>query len=291
MHTLLNYVQLRLAHGAFEAEQQPVVVLRSIVNTVEIADESPEKGADLQELVPIFGRACKARHFHAQDHPHVAQAYLRNKTLKTDSAARARGGLAQVVVDEQDHLLGPTKSLGATHQAVLQTRGFLVIQNLLGGRLPDVDYGQPLAVRRQDLLRIGRQDFRSSVEDHVPLPPLSVSPLGPLAGAVTGDSSSLASDRGWPLAASSTTGRADRLRAGGNCSLEHHRSSFLTDGPIVSNFLIISTRPNNALNPMIGQLAFMGASWLADRQGVSLGSCAGRFGEGVALPEGRKRRS
>lgn len=63
----------------------------------------------------------------------MIQAYLGDQAFKTHSPFRAGGGLAQVVVDEQDPLFGPAQSLGSSGEAVLQPRGLFMIQDLLGG--------------------------------------------------------------------------------------------------------------------------------------------------------------
>jgi hypothetical protein len=47
-HSLLEYVQLGLAHGALKAQQQTVVVIRRIVYAIEVRNQRPEDRAYLQ---------------------------------------------------------------------------------------------------------------------------------------------------------------------------------------------------------------------------------------------------
>ena len=46
-------VQLGLAHCAFEAEQQPIVVERGIVDAVAVGDEGAGQRADFQQVIPV----------------------------------------------------------------------------------------------------------------------------------------------------------------------------------------------------------------------------------------------
>jgi len=57
---LLDDVQLGLADRALEPEHEPVVVVRRIVDAVEIAQQRPEQRADLDQLVPVAAAAGQA---------------------------------------------------------------------------------------------------------------------------------------------------------------------------------------------------------------------------------------
>jgi len=53
-------VQLGLAHGALEPEEEPVVELAGVVEAVLVADQRVGERADLQQPVPIGVVACQA---------------------------------------------------------------------------------------------------------------------------------------------------------------------------------------------------------------------------------------
>lgn len=53
VHPVLENVQFRFAHGAFQAEQQTVVVVRRVVDPIHIPDQRLKQGAHLQKMVPI----------------------------------------------------------------------------------------------------------------------------------------------------------------------------------------------------------------------------------------------
>jgi hypothetical protein len=59
-HPLLHQVQLRLAHGALEPEQQAVVVRRGVVHAIEVAEQRAEQRAHLEQVVPVAARAGQA---------------------------------------------------------------------------------------------------------------------------------------------------------------------------------------------------------------------------------------
>ena len=154
-----------------ETQQHTVIEVRRIANAVRVGDESAKEGADLQELMPVLRRAGQPRDLHAEDHPHMVEAHLRDQTLESGPVLPLGGGVSQIVIDDQNPLLGPAQLPGATGQAVLQPSGLLVAENLLGGGLPDVDHRQALEVDGSYLLwtRVGLKEV--VIRDHGPPPP------------------------------------------------------------------------------------------------------------------------
>ena len=171
VHALLDDVQLRLAHRAFEAQQHTVIEVRRIANAIRVGDESAKEGADLQELMPVLRRAGQPGDLHAEDHPHMVEAHLRDQTLESGPVLPLGGGVSQIIVDDQNTLLGPAQVPGAVDQSVLQPGGLLVAKNLLGGGLPDVDHRQALKVDGGYLLRarVGLKEVL--IRDHDSSPP------------------------------------------------------------------------------------------------------------------------
>ena len=60
-------MQLGLAHGPFEPQQEAVVELGRIIEAVLIENKRVRQGAELQQTVPIGGVACQPRDFQALD--------------------------------------------------------------------------------------------------------------------------------------------------------------------------------------------------------------------------------
>jgi len=95
-------VQFGLAHRALEAEQQPVVELAGRVDAVAVADQRPRQRAQIQELVPVRGRAREPRDLQGQDHADVSEADLGDEFAEADPRARPRRRVAGVLVDDDD---------------------------------------------------------------------------------------------------------------------------------------------------------------------------------------------
>src|SRR5262249_30290202 len=65
IHPLSEEMELRLTHGAFESQQQAVIVLTRVIDAVQVGDQCPKQRTDFQQLMPVFGRARQARHLDA----------------------------------------------------------------------------------------------------------------------------------------------------------------------------------------------------------------------------------
>src|ERR1022692_2040015 len=77
LHARLQHVQLSLAHGALQSQQQAVVELCRIVDTVLVENERIGEGAQLQQTVPIGGVASESRYLQPQHQAGAAQTALR----------------------------------------------------------------------------------------------------------------------------------------------------------------------------------------------------------------------
>ena len=74
----VEHVQLGLAHGALEAEQQPVVEVAGIVNAVLVEDQRVAQRGDLQQAVPVGRVARQPRHLEPEHDSGAAHADLRD---------------------------------------------------------------------------------------------------------------------------------------------------------------------------------------------------------------------
>lgn len=74
----------------------------------------------------------------------MVEAHLRNQTLEASPLFTLGGGVAQIIVDDQNPLLGPAQLTRTANQPVLQPGGLFVLEHLLSGGLPDVDHRQTL---------------------------------------------------------------------------------------------------------------------------------------------------
>ena len=75
-------VQFGLAHGALQAEQQPVVEVGRVIQPVLVADQRGRHGADLQQPVPVGVVAGQPGDLQAQHDPGAAHADLGDQPLE-----------------------------------------------------------------------------------------------------------------------------------------------------------------------------------------------------------------
>ena len=101
-------MQLGLAHGALEAEQQPVVEVGRVIEAVLVADQRAGQRADLQQPVPVGVVAGQPGHLQAEHDPGPAHADLGDQALEAVPVGGRGAGLALVGVDDDDLLGWPS---------------------------------------------------------------------------------------------------------------------------------------------------------------------------------------
>ena len=101
-------MQLGLAHGALEPEQQPVVEVGRVIEAVLVADQRAGHGADLQQPVPVGVVAGQPGHLQAEHDPGPAHADLGDQALEAFPVGGRGAGLALVGVDDDDLLGWPS---------------------------------------------------------------------------------------------------------------------------------------------------------------------------------------
>src|SRR3954447_7068493 len=146
-------VELGLAHRALEAQQEAVVEKPRVVHAVVVGDEGSRQGADLEQVVPVPAGAREARDLEAEHQADVAEADLGDQPLEAGPLRRRGAGAAEVVVDDDHPRAGPSEQAGPVSEGVLDPGRLAVVLELLEGRLPDIDDGQPLEVAVLDLAR------------------------------------------------------------------------------------------------------------------------------------------
>ena len=136
-------MQLGFAHRSFEAEQEPVVEARWIVDAILVEDQRVGERADLQQAMPVGVVPCQARDLQPHDDARVAHAHLGDQPLKAFPPGCRRARLALIVVDDDNLLVAPAECDGATAQRVLAFRALDVLEDLPHGGLPNVQVGAP----------------------------------------------------------------------------------------------------------------------------------------------------
>ena len=145
-----DLVQLRLTHDPRQPKQKPIMVSARIVQPLAVSDEHVKDRAQLQQLVPVVVVAGQARGVQAQHQAGLAQTDLGDQALEAVPLDAGRSRLAKVVIDHRDAFPRPTQRRGPVDQAILQLRALLVLADLNGCGLADIDIGQLGAVRGAD---------------------------------------------------------------------------------------------------------------------------------------------
>ena len=146
-----NPVQLGFAHGAFDPQEQAVIVLSGIINAILVDDEGIRQATDLDEAIPVAAGTCQARRLETEHGTDVAETDLGHQVLEAVATDGGGPGVALVLVDDLDVLLGPTESVGGSCQVVLASGAGDVVAHLHGGRLPDIDQGVAVEMLGADL--------------------------------------------------------------------------------------------------------------------------------------------
>jgi hypothetical protein len=142
----LEQVQLGLAHGAFEAQDQPVVERAGVIQAVLVQDQRAGQRADLQQPVPVGVVARQPGDFQAQHDAGPAHADVGDQPLEAVAALGGGARASQVLVDH-DHLLGrPAQRDRPLAQRVLAVGGGGVLDHLAQGGLAHIQVGGPAQV-------------------------------------------------------------------------------------------------------------------------------------------------
>src|SRR6516225_450850 len=119
-----------------------------IVDSIFVDDDSSHQSTKLDQRMPVAAIAGKTR---CLDREHGADAALADRsqqaleTRTTDTAARA----AEIIVDHLD--VDPTELARMIRQPVLPALALLIVQKLVGRRLPAVDDGAACEMFSGDL--------------------------------------------------------------------------------------------------------------------------------------------
>jgi hypothetical protein len=146
IHPLFEDMQFCLAHHAGQPEHQAVRILGRVVHPVGVGQQDTEPATELQQVVPVLAGAGQPAHLQPEDQTDAVQGDLGEQPLESRPAFDRLPTLAEVVVDDLDLRSRPAQCDGAVGQGVLAGGGLLVVEDLLGSGLPDVDDGGPVEV-------------------------------------------------------------------------------------------------------------------------------------------------
>ena len=147
---LLQQPELELAHGALKPQQQPVVQMAGIVDAVVVDQQGIGQSAEIDQMVPVAVVPGQPRGFEREHGPGGTFADGRQQPGEAGAFMPSASRAAEIVVDDLRPLEAEMVRMGC--EGVLPLLTFLMVADLLGGRLPDVHVGRPFEMRRPDLL-------------------------------------------------------------------------------------------------------------------------------------------
>ena len=115
-------MKFRFRHGPFQTQQEPVVEVGRVVDSILIENERAGQRTQLDQPMPIGGVPRQSRYFQAHHQTRFAKSDLTDEFLKPVSAGRLRAGLAQVTVEHVDTFQRPAQRHGAIAQGILGLR-------------------------------------------------------------------------------------------------------------------------------------------------------------------------
>jgi len=111
--------QFDLAHGPLQAQDETVVGVVGIIQPVLVGQERPEDGTDLQEMIPVLGRAREPAQLQPQDQADMIHRDLGEEPLEAKPLLGGPAAPALILVDGQDPILRPTEGRGVVRQGIL----------------------------------------------------------------------------------------------------------------------------------------------------------------------------
>jgi hypothetical protein len=131
-------MQLRFAHGAFQAQKKTVVEVSRIADTVFIENECVGQRCELKQAMPICIVPREPGHFQSEYDSGVADSNLRHQFLETIALLRAGSWQTKVTVNDMNALDRPAQRDSTVAQRVLALGAFGVLEYLSQRRLPHV---------------------------------------------------------------------------------------------------------------------------------------------------------
>src|SRR6266567_79331 len=144
-------MQLSLAHGALETEQQSIVEHRGMIDAVGIANEGVGEAAEIEQAIPIGIVAGEAGDFEAEHDPDMAEGDFGGEPGEAIALDDAGTGKPEVFVDNDDLLRRPAKCRRPGGQGVLALCRFSIVLDLRRRGLSEINVGGTTQVRSADL--------------------------------------------------------------------------------------------------------------------------------------------
>jgi len=129
--------QLKLAHGALEAEQQAIVGRARVIDTFGIDDPSTDETTELDQVVPVAAVACETGRFEAEHRTDDTLADLAHEISKAGPIDCTTRRTTEILIDDR-HI---TESVGTCEigEIILAPLALEILLDLRSRRLSHVD--------------------------------------------------------------------------------------------------------------------------------------------------------
>ena len=104
-----EHVQFRLAHGPLETQQQAIVEVARIIDSVFVQDEGLAQGTDLEQTVPFGGVAGQTGDLETEHDPRSSDPHIGHQALEARTIRGARRRLSEILIDHDDPLQRPAE--------------------------------------------------------------------------------------------------------------------------------------------------------------------------------------
>ena len=135
-HPAPDVGRLKLAHRALNSEHEAVGRNPGVVDRLLVGQEAADKGAVVDQPVPLHSVPREPGRVHRQDDADFAPAHRPEHAVEARTHAAA-AGTTEILVDH--HRLRPSQGPGSVSQAILPLPASGIAEDLLHGGLADID--------------------------------------------------------------------------------------------------------------------------------------------------------
>ena len=112
-----------------------------MIDAVAIPDQGVGDAAEIEQAKPVGTVARHAGDFEPEHDAGVAEAHFRNHACEPRTLGESCARHAQIFVNDDHLIFGPTEFLGLLEQSILARGGLAVVFDLSRGGLANVDEG------------------------------------------------------------------------------------------------------------------------------------------------------
>src|SRR5262249_20375749 len=139
-------MDLQFGDQALEAQDQPAIGRGRVVDAVLVTDEARTVSTQIKELIPIGAIARQPGDVVGEDDAHLLVVDQGHQFLEAAPPCGGASGPPEVGVDHADVAGVPAGGTGAVLEVILELEALLIGQDLVWGRLADVDHGEATEV-------------------------------------------------------------------------------------------------------------------------------------------------